>query len=99
VLASGDTLGLRISQPLRVEVGGLRLNLPTSFDYATETPGYAIQRLSLAPDGRELVGEMAWQGPLLWGNGGASVFYRRQPGHYAIGSDDVGAAVSFSADF
>jgi hypothetical protein len=99
VLTSGDTLGVRISQPLRVEGGGLRLNLPSSFDYATETPGYSIQRLSLTPYGRELVGEMAWQGPLLWGHGGASVFYRLQPGHYADSPDDVGAVVSFSADF
>ncbi|NNK46975.1 MAG: hypothetical protein HKP43_10190 [Altererythrobacter sp.] len=99
VLRSGDTLGLRISQTLRVETGGLRLNLPSSFDYATEAPGYSIQRLSLAPEGRELVSELAWQGPLDWGRGGASVFYRYQPGHYADGPDDVGAVVSFSADF
>lgn len=99
VLTSGDTLGVRIGQPLRVEGGGLRLNLPSSFDYATETPGYSIQRLSLTPYGRELVGEMAWQGPLLRGRGGASVFYRLQPGHYADSPDDVGAVVSFSADF
>ena len=98
-LASGDSLGLRISQPLRVERGGLRLDLPASYDYATETPGYAVQRLSLAPQGREVLGELAWQGPLPWGRGAASLFYRRQPGHYAEAPGDVGAMVSFDADF
>jgi hypothetical protein len=99
VLAPGDRMGLRLSQPLRVESGGLALNLPASFDYATETPGLAIQRLSLAPDGRELVGELAWQGPLPWGRAAASLFYRHEPGHYANRPGDVGAMVSFSAGF
>lgn len=99
VLAPGDRMGLRLSQPLRVESGGLALNLPASFDYATETPGLAIQRLSLAPDGRELVGELAWQGPLPWGRAAASLFYRHEPGHYANRPADVGAMVSFSAGF
>jgi len=98
-VVSGDSLGLRISQPLRVTSGGLRLNLPTGFDYASETPVYGLQRLTLAPDGRELLGEMAWSGPLLWGQGGISMFYRRQPGHYAASPADVGAAVSWSAGF
>jgi len=98
-LMHGDSLGLRISQPLRVEVGGLRLNLPSSFNYSTETAGYSIQPLSLAPNGRELVGEMSWQLPLLLGVGGASVFYRHEPGHYANSQSDIGAMISFSADF
>jgi hypothetical protein len=99
VLAQGDSLGVRISQPLRVEAGGLRLNLPSSFDYTTETAGYSIQRFSLAPEGRELVGELAWQSPLPFGHAGASVFYRHEPGHYANSPRDVGAMISFSADF
>lgn len=99
VLTSGDIMGLRISQPLRVETGGLRLSLPASFDYRTETAGYATQRLSLSPAGRELIGEAAWQGPLLWGHAGASVFYRYQPGHYADHRADLGAMITYSAGF
>jgi hypothetical protein len=99
VLASGDTLGLRMSQPLRVEGGGLNLNLPATYDYATETPGYAVQHLSLSPQGRELLSELAWAGPVIWGRGTASLFYRHEPGHYADSPGDVGAMVSFSADF
>lgn len=99
VFSSADMLGLRVSQPLRVESGGLRLNLPSSFDYATETPGYSIQRFSLAPHGRELVSELAWRGQLLSGQAAASVYYRHEPGHYANSPSDVGAVISYSAGF
>ena len=98
-VVGSDSIGLRISQPLRVTSGGLRLNLPTGFDYATETPEYGIRRLTLAPDGRELLGELAWSGRLLWGQGGMSVFYRHQPGHYAASPADLGAAISWNAAF
>ena len=94
-----DSLGLRLSQPLRVEYGGISLNLPASYDYASETAGFAIQRLSLAPQGREVVGELAWQGSLPWGRAGASLFYRHEPGHYARAPADAGAMVSFNAGF
>ena len=58
-----------------------------------------MQRLSLAPQGREVLGELAWSGPLPWGQGAASLFWRRQPGHYAEAPGDVGAMVSFDAEF
>jgi len=37
VLGDGDRLGLRVSQPLRIEHGGFAMLLPTAYDYATET--------------------------------------------------------------
>ena len=98
-LTKGDMLGLRVSQPLRVTGGGLNLNLPVAYDYATETPVNSLRQLSLAPDGRELMGELAWRGPFLWGYGSASVFYRHEPGHYASSPNDLGALVSFNASF
>lgn len=98
-LAQGDTLGLRVSQPLRVESGGLSLNLPASYDYSTETAGFGVHHLSLAPHGREIVGELAWQGKLLLGSGAASLFYRHEPGHYSDQPADFGAMVSFRAGF
>ena len=99
LLTASDSLALRISQPLRVEGGGLNLNLPVNWDYATLTPTNAVQHLSLAPQGREINGELAWRGPLLGGFGAASVFYRRQPGHYSELPDDAGAAVRWSLSF
>ena len=99
VLQRGDSLGLRFSQPLRVERGGLMLNLPVAYDYATETSRYGLQGLSLTPEGRELTGELAWRGSLWGGGAAASLFYRRQPGHYAAAPDDAGVAIKWSSEF
>ncbi|WP_305098465.1 S8 family peptidase [Croceibacterium aestuarii] len=99
VFASRDRLGLRFSQPMRVESGGLNLTLPVDYSYATLSPTYGIRSLSLSPQGRELTGELAWSGPFLRGHGSASLFYRRQPGHYVSLPDDKGVALSWSTDF
>ena len=98
-LTRGDSLGLRVSQPLRVSGGALLLDLPVAYDYATESAIFGRQRLSLSPEGREVMGELAWNGPLLFGRAGASLFYRRDPGHIANSQDDAGVVVSFSAEF
>jgi hypothetical protein len=99
VLADGDSLALRLSQPLRVESGTLNLSLPVAWNYATMSADYRTRRLGLAPEGRELVGELAWQSRLRFGGAGASLFYRRDPGHYQAFADDVGAALKWSAKF
>ena len=52
-LLSGDQIGLRISQPLRVSGGALRFALPVAYDYSTESAIYGLQDLSLTPGGRE----------------------------------------------
>ncbi|WP_120716079.1 S8 family peptidase [Tsuneonella amylolytica] len=99
ILGTTDTLGLRVSQPLRVEGGGLALNLPVDYSYATLSPTYGIRSLSLSPKGREIDTELAWQGALLGGNASASVFYRRDPGHVAALRDDKGVAVKWGVRF
>ncbi|MEO5706711.1 MAG: S8 family peptidase [Alteraurantiacibacter sp.] len=99
VLAAGDSMAFRVSQPLRVESGGLNLLLPVSWDYATLSAGYAAQRLNLAPSGREIDAELAWRGALWRGQAAASVFWRRDPGHIASLPDDQGVALRWSAGF
>ncbi|WP_240624684.1 S8 family peptidase [Aurantiacibacter odishensis] len=99
VFAADDRLALRLSQPLRVASGGLDLNLPTSFSYDTLTAQYGTQRLSLTPEGREVTGELSWIGQIWGGNAAASLFLRREPGHYANAPDDVGAALRWSRRF
>ena len=96
-----DQLGLRISQPLRIERGGFAALLPTSYDYATGLATDSITRMSLAPSGREIDTELSYGGRLLSGNAwlGGNLFYRRDPGHIASAKDDVGAAVRFSLGF
>ena len=99
VFKSGDWLGLRVSQPLRVESGGIALNLPVDYSYATLQTRYARQVLSLAPQGREIDAELAWRGQLWTGAAMLSLFYRTDPGHYANAPDDQGVAVSWSKKF
>jgi len=95
----GDALALRVSQPLRVTGGGLMFNLPVSYDYTTATATYGDRLLSLSPAGREIDTELAWRGPLWGGSAGMSLFYRKNPGHYAALPADKGAAASWSVKF
>jgi len=99
-LAGNDRIALRLSQPLRVTGGGLNLRLPSSYSYENLLPdAYAVQTLSLSPEGRELNGELAWRGRLWGGSAAASLFYRDQPGHYADAPSDAGMAVRWSREF
>jgi len=99
VLGTKDRLGLRLAQPLRVERGGLSLDLPVGYDYASGAATNAVTRLNLAPEGRELMGELHWGGPLWAGWGSAGVFYRREPGHFAALPDDKGMAIRWQGAF
>jgi hypothetical protein len=99
VFSGNDSLGVRVSQPLRVESGALNLTLPVGYSYETLLADYGTRSLALAPRGRELMTEIAWRGPLLAGEGAASVFYRRDPGHYEALPDDKGVAVRWSRKF
>ncbi|MCX7283059.1 MAG: S8 family serine peptidase, partial [Novosphingobium sp.] len=99
VLADGDRLAFRLSQPLRVERGGLNLNLPVAWDYATQSATFASVPLSLAPKGRELDAELAWATALWGGDASASVFFRKEPGHFAGAAGDGGVALRWSRGF
>ncbi|HEX4847000.1 MAG TPA: S8 family serine peptidase, partial [Novosphingobium sp.] len=95
----GDSLTFRLAQPLRVESGGLALNLPVDYSYITLQPTFALVPLSLAPRGREIDAELIWRGRLLSGAALFSLFYRKDPGHYAAVRDDQGVAVSWTKQF
>jgi hypothetical protein len=99
LFAADDSLALRLSQPLRVQSGGLALYLPVAWDYATLSATNAISTLSLRPSGRELDAELAWRGPLWGGSASASLFWRRNPDHVAVKPADAGAAVSWKTQF
>ena len=91
----GDRLTLGVGQPLRVESGRADLVLPTSYDYGTESFGYATQPLSLSPSGREIDFEAVYAWPL--GNGWsarANLVRREDAGHIA-GLTDTAAALQF----
>lgn len=99
LLSDGDRLALRFAQPLRVEAGALRLNLPTAWDYATLTATRGEVLLPLVPVGREHVIEAMWSGPAFGGRLTLNSFWRDQPGHVAAASDDIGGAVRFALGF
>jgi len=99
LFAPGDSLALRISQPLRVQSGGLSFDLPVAYSYETLAATNAIRRLSLSPEGREITSELVWRGPLWNGAALASLYYRKDPGHYASAPDDKGVAVSWTKGF
>jgi hypothetical protein len=99
VMNAADRLGLRLSQPLRIEHGGIAMMLPTGYDYATQSETSSLSRLSFAPSGRELDAELSYS--TLLGDGwlGTNLFVRRQPGHIAAADADIGAAIRYSLDF
>ncbi len=95
----GDELALRISQPLRVARGGFNLSLPTSWDYGLSQASYAPRYFGLAPKGREVDAELHYSTPFSFGVVSASLFARKDPGHYAQAPDDVGFALRLGAAF
>lgn len=99
VFSDRDALALRLSQPLRVESGGLDLLLPVDYSYATQTARFGVVPLSLAPHGREVITELSWRTALASGSFATSLFTRRNPGHIAALATDRGIAVRWFAGF
>lgn len=100
VWTRGDSLGLRVAQPLRVSGGALDLRLPTNFDYATRTvDAWTRQSLDLRPSGRALDVEARYALPLGPGALEVNLFWRRDPGHLAALPDDPGAALRYGFAF
>lgn len=98
-LAPSDRIGLRIMQPLRVRTGGLDINLPVSYDYASGKVAYQHRFLNLAPTGRELNYELSYGMPLFGGAMAANAFVRTDPGHIESMRDDIGGALRFTLGF
>jgi subtilisin family serine protease len=98
-LATGDRLAVRIAQPLRVTSGGLALNVPIAYDYATLTPTLGVGRFSLAPAGREISSEVAWMVPVSGGYFSSNLFWRQEPGHFKNAPDDIGIAFRLQFDY
>lgn len=96
VFAGSDSLALRMAQPLRISNGGLNLTLPTGYDYASGTALFGVQRLNLAPDGRELDIEAVYAVPAFGGSLSANLFWRQEPGNIAASPSDKGVAIRFS---
>jgi hypothetical protein len=92
-LGHDDMLAFQLSQPLRVESGGLELLLPVSWDYRSQVATEGLQELSLLPSGRELILEAAYQRSMPKGWFGVNLYGRREPGHVKHQNYDVGLAL------
>jgi hypothetical protein len=96
LFGSGDALGFRIAQPLRVRSGGISVSLPTRYDLATGHADHERQSLSLAPSGREVAYEASYGRPVFGGFLDLHGFARSDPGHIERARRDLGAAVRFT---
>ncbi len=94
-----DRLAFRVSQPLRVEKGAYRLNLPVSYDYADQRIGYGAANMNLAPTGREIDLEVSYARAVGGGWLDTNIFARRQPGNVAAAYDDIGGALRYRVAF
>ena len=99
VLTRGDRIAFRIAQPLRVTRGGLALNVPVAYDYATLGTTFAVRQISLAPKGQEIASELVWGVPIYGGHFSSNLFWRQEPGHFENAPDDVGVAFRLQFDF
>ena len=99
LFARGDQFALRLAQPLRVAGGGLSVRLPQSYDYETGAVTFADQVLNLAPAGREIDLEASYSRMFFGGRIDANLFWRRDPGHFAVAPDDRGAALRWRVGF
>jgi hypothetical protein len=100
VFGPSDSLGLRLSQPLRVSSGGLDLEMPVGWDYATGAVSETMrQPLSLAPRGREIDAEIRYGIVVPAGVFDANLFARSQPNNLSDAATDWGAAVRASLRF
>ncbi|TPG15749.1 peptidase S8 [Sphingomonas oligophenolica] len=96
----GDSIGLRIAQPLRVARGGIDYLLPTNYDYGSQSvDAYTAQFLNLAPTGREIDVEARYRILMPGGELQTNLFWRRDPGNVAALPDDYGMAIRYGIGF
>lgn len=94
-----DRLSFRLSQPLRVTGGGLRLSVPTGYDYATLTARFDDRTLNLSPLGAERTAEAAYERALWGGRMSLNGWWRTDPGNNAYAPNETGALLKWSAEF
>lgn len=97
--AAGDSVALRLSQPLRVSRAAATLAVPVAWDYASGAATTELRAVDLAPTGRELDIEAAYAAPLGAGVLEANLYLRRDPGHRDGADADRGVALRYRVGF
>lgn len=95
VLGPHDVVAFRISQPLRIDHGGLSMMLPATYDYSSQSVSYSRTDLSLAPRSREISSEISYVTRLRGADVDVNAYARSNPGHIT-GAPDIGAMLRFS---
>src|SRR3546814_2033048 len=72
-----------VSQPLRVEGGGLKLAVPVAYDYLTGSVSTEARQMALSPSGREIDVEASYGFSLGGGRMDANAYWRKDLGHIA----------------
>jgi hypothetical protein len=93
LLSSNDSLAFRFAQPLRVVRGGLALDVPVSYDYATGAASFGERFLGLSPRGRELDYELTYSRYWRAGRVDFHGFMRTDAGNVAGSATDIGGAI------
>jgi len=99
LLRRGDRAALRYAEPLRVTGGAVRLDLPVAHDAISGVTLFGTRALSLAPTGHERVVEAGYTLPLGDARLSLNSWWRRDPGHFAVLSDDIGGAIRFTLGY
>lgn len=96
---SDDLISFQLAQPLRIENGGVWVNLPVTHDYASGTTRFDRKTLNFSPSGREVAAELAYSGKFGRALVRANVFARQQPGHVRSADADFGGLLNTSLEF
>ncbi|HEX7781692.1 MAG TPA: S8 family serine peptidase [Sphingobium sp.] len=99
IVDRNDRLAVRVSQPLRVESGGVGVRLPTSYDYATHSATWTMENISLAPRGRQIDVETVYARPLGLGWITTNAYWRKDSGNLAWFPDEIGGALRYVMSF
>lgn len=99
LIASGDSLALRMAQPLRVSSGGLAIALPTGYDAATHSARWTDEHVGLAPRGRQIDTEASYFLPLGSGQLRLNGYWRREGGNIAWAREDMGGAIRLTLGY
>ena len=99
LLRRDDALHFSVSQPLRITQGTAWLNLPTSYDYATQSARFSLRSASLVPQGQERDWEVSYTLPTARGHFSSYFLLRTSPDHRADAPDEKAVALRWSHPF
>ncbi len=90
ILASGDFIGFKLSQPLRVENAHAILQAADYFDYSLKAPVYIDRQVSFSPTSREIAAEIGYKKTFAGWGVEVNIAQRFNAGHSEGQKDTIG---------